>query len=348
MKSALFCFVLCIFSFSVAAVAASEEQPWVVFEGKDGPGKGKHAVFVTGDDEYLSEDSMPVLAKILADKHGFKCTVLFAINKTTGVIDTGTKDNIPGLEALDNADLMVILTRFRALPDEQMKHIIDFVDAGKPVIGLRTATHAFNFGKEATSYKKYTWTNKAENFDGGFGRQILGETWINHFGHHGQQSTRGLIAPGAAENPILRGIKDGDIWGPTDVYEVRMPFPAENKPLILGQVLSGMNPADPAAKAVTDPKTNKTLDKNNPMLPVAWTRTYTGAQGKPSRVFCTTMGGSMSGKRDLDNEALRRLVVNACYWCVGLEEKIPEKSDVDLVIPFGTFKRGIKPSAAKW
>src|SRR3954465_3657566 len=89
------------------AAAARAEDPWVVYEGKDGPGKGKHIVFVTGDDEYFSEDGMPVLARILAERHGFKCTVLFAINKTTSVIDTNTKDNIPGLEALEKADLMV-------------------------------------------------------------------------------------------------------------------------------------------------------------------------------------------------------------------------------------------------
>ena len=341
MKLTLIVFVMTCLSM----VAQAEDQPWVTFEGKEGAGKGKHIVFVTGDDEYLSEDSMPVMAKILSDKHGFKCTVLFAINKTTGVIDTNTKDNIPGLEALDTADLMVLFTRFRALPDDQMKHIIDYVDSGRPVIGLRTATHAFNYGKEETSYKKYTWTSREPGFDGGFGRLVLGETWINHFGHHGHESTRGIVAPGAAGNPILRGIKDGDIWGPTDVYEVRMPFPSENKPLILGQVLTGMNPTDPPLPPPDIQKT-KVLDKNNPMLPVAWTRTYTGAQGKPSRVFTSTMCGSMSGKRDLDSEGLRRLIVNACYWCVGLENKIPEKSDVDLVLKFGVFKRGIKPKDA--
>ncbi|MHC4489790.1 MAG: hypothetical protein ACYSW7_11560, partial [Planctomycetota bacterium] len=108
-----------------------------------GAGKGKHIVFVIGDDEYRSEDSMPMLAKILAVHHGFKCTALFAINKETGEIDPKTLDNIPGLEALKTADLMVIFTRFRELPDEQMKYIIDYTNSGKPIVGLRTATHAF-------------------------------------------------------------------------------------------------------------------------------------------------------------------------------------------------------------
>src|SRR5271154_348349 len=112
----------------IASTAGAEGQPRVVVEGKDGPGKGKNVVFVTGDDEYYSEVGMPLMARILAERHGFTCTVLFAINKTTGVIDTDTKDNIPGLEALDHADAMVLFTRFRALPDDQLKHIIDYVD----------------------------------------------------------------------------------------------------------------------------------------------------------------------------------------------------------------------------
>jgi len=129
------------------------DEPWVVYKGRKGPGKGKHIVFVTGDEEYRSEDGMPQLAKILALHHGFKCTVLFAINKETGEIDPETVDNIPGLEALKTADLMVMFLRFRELPDEQMKYIIDYTNSGKPIMGLRTATHAFNYRKPAWSQK---------------------------------------------------------------------------------------------------------------------------------------------------------------------------------------------------
>ena len=121
----------------------------VVYEGDAGPGKGKHIVLVSGDEEYRSEEALPQLGKILARHHGFKCTVLFAIDPETGTIDP-TASNIPGLEALDSADLMVIFTRFRDLPDEQMKHIVDYLDAGKPVVGIRTATHAFNIKEGKT------------------------------------------------------------------------------------------------------------------------------------------------------------------------------------------------------
>ncbi len=92
------------------------EELWVAYEGGDGPGSGKHIVLVSGDEEYRSEEGLPQLGKILATHHGFKCTVLFPIDAETGEIDPGNQNNIPGLEALDDADLMVILTRFRDLP----------------------------------------------------------------------------------------------------------------------------------------------------------------------------------------------------------------------------------------
>ncbi len=314
----------------LAATNLRAADPWVVYEG-DGPGKGKHIVLVSGDEEYRSEETLPQLAKILAKHHGFKCTVLFAIDKD-GTINPNINNNIPGLEALKTADLMIIFTRFRNLPDDQLKHVVDYVDSGKPIIGLRTATHAFAL--QSKTYGKYSWNNK--EWDGGFGRQILGETWINHHGDHGKQSTRGIIVKEEAKHPILRGIADGDIWGTTDVYGVKLPLPGDSKPLVLGQVLEGMKPTD-------KPVTTK---KNDPMMPVAWTKTYTGAPGKTGRVFTTTMGAS----EDFASEGMRRLLVNATYWAMGMEDKIPEKSKVDIVGEFkpspfrnNGFIKGVKP-----
>src|SRR4051812_4517548 len=201
---------------------AKAADPWVVFEGHDGPGKGKHVVLVSGDEEYRSEEALPQLAKILAQRHGFRCTVLFAIDPKDGTINPNVRDNIPGLEALRTADLMIIATRFRDLPDEQMKEIDAYVESGRPIIGMRTATHAFDIGPGKT-YARYGWRSK--EWDGGFGRRVLGETWISHHGQHGRQSTRGVLAEGQREHPILQGLRDGDVWGPTDVYGVRLPLP---------------------------------------------------------------------------------------------------------------------------
>src|ERR1700733_3503687 len=128
---------------STASAADPADKPWLDLKGSDGPGKGKHIVLISGDEEYRSEEALPQLAKILATRHGFKCTVLFAIGKD-GTIEPNRNDNIPGLEALRKADLMIIATRFRDLPDDQMKEIADYVESGRPVLGMRTATHAFN------------------------------------------------------------------------------------------------------------------------------------------------------------------------------------------------------------
>src|SRR6266849_10293961 len=126
----------------------------LVLLGKSGPGNGKRIVLVSGDEEYRSEQVLPQLARILSKRHGFDCTVLFAIDPKDGSINPNQSDNIPGLEALKTADLLVIFTRFRDLPDEQMKYLVDYIESGRPVIGLRTATHAFNF-KTSKTYQKY-------------------------------------------------------------------------------------------------------------------------------------------------------------------------------------------------
>ncbi|GAC1468580.1 MAG: hypothetical protein NVSMB9_11400 [Isosphaeraceae bacterium] len=276
---------------------------------------------------------MPQLAKILARHHGFKCTVLFATDKD-GTINPNRSDHIAGLDALRTADLLILATRFRDLPDDEMKPIVDYLASGRPILGLRTATHAFNL-KTSKTYAKYSWNHP--EWDGGFGRRVLGETWVSHHGEHGKQSTRGVLAPSDKPHPILRGIHDGDIWGPTDVYGVRLPLPGDSRPLVLGQVLSGMKPDD-------SPVPGK---PNNPMMPIAWVKTYDVGSGKTGRAFTTTMGAS----QDLLSEGLRRLLVNASYWAVGLEDKIPSKAVVDLVgeyhpRPFGFdgYKRGVKPS----
>ncbi len=319
------------FTFIALLPALAQAQPaqWVTYPGGDGPGAGKHIVFVTGDDEYRGEESMPQLAKILSVRHGFKCTVLFAINRETGAIDPATQDNIPGLEALDTADLMVMFLRFRKLPDDQFQHIMDYTNSGKPILALRTSTHPFFYTDTKNPNAKWNWNSKDP--EGGYGRLVLGETWVSHYGNHKVESTRGVIAPGMENSPIVRGCED--IWGESDVYEVRT-LTGDSQPVILGQVLTGMNPADKPVEGKKE-------------LPVAWTKTYTGASGKPSRIFTTTMGHSY----DLKSEGFRRLLVNAAYWAVGLEDQIPERANVDYVgtydptdIGFGTHKKGVMPA----
>jgi hypothetical protein len=327
------CFVA-LACLAAPSTLARADDPWLVLPGTVGPGKGKHIVLVSGDEEYRSEEALPQLAKILAQHHGFKCTVLFAIDPKDGTINPNQRDNIPGLEALRSADLLVLFTRMRDLPEKQMKEIVDYVESGGPIIGLRTATHPFDIPRDKP-FAQYSWQSR--DWDGGFGRQVLGETWISHHGRHGQQSTRGVIAPGQENHPVVRGIKDGDIWGPTDVYGVRLPLPGDSQPLVLGQVLEGMRSTD-------KPVAGK---QNDPLMPIAWTKTFMTPSGKKAHTFTTTMGAS----QDLLSAGLRRLLVNACYWAVGLEQVLPPSANVALVgsyqpLPFGFggFAKGRKPA----
>ena len=296
-----------------------DEQLWLEFKGTAGPGLGRRIVLVSGDEEYRSEEALPMLAKVLSAHHGFDCTVLFAINPETGEIDPDCQTNIPGLHALDTADLMIIFVRFRELPDEQMKHIVDYVNSGRPIIGLRTATHAFQYSHNTDSpYARYDCTN--EEFEGGFGRQVLGETWVAHHGHHGFESTRALINPSSKDHPVLTGVSD--VWGTTDVYAVGE-LTGNPQVLLDGQVLTGMNSDD-------DPKPD-TLT-----MPIAWVKEYTGDEGRASRVFCTTMGAAT----DLLSDDLRRLVVNAAYWGLRMEESIDPGSSVEPVGPYDPTEFG--------
>jgi hypothetical protein len=199
---------------------------------------------------------------------------------------------------------------------------------------LRTSTHAFKYDRNrASPYANYDCQNRA--WRGGFGQQVLGETWVNHHGNHGSESTGGLINDALKDHPVLRGV--ADVWGPTDVYTVTH-LPKTAEVLLWGQVLSGMKPTDPPVEGA----------KNHPMMPLVWLRDYTGEGGKTSKVFTTTMGAAV----DLENEGLRRLLVNAAYWAAGLEAQIPEKADVAYVgeykpswFGFGKFKPGLKPEA---
>lgn len=322
---------LIIFLFVQLSCANAQNNQWLQFQA-DQP-NGKHIVLISGDEEYHSEESLPMLAKILTTHHGFKTTVLFSIDPKTGTIDPTYQNNIPGLNNLTSADLIIIATRFRELPDEQMKYIDDYLKAGKPVIGLRTATHAFNAENKMkdSPYAKYGYLSKEAGWEDGFGKQVLGETWIDHHGQHGKEGTRGLINGLFKENPMLNGVSD--IWVPTDVYTIK-DLVADAKVLVWGQVTKGMT-------AESLGSWEKTI------MPVAWTKSYSIESGTKGKAFATTMGSSI----DFLNEDLRRLIVNACYWAVDLTDKIPEKSNVDfvgsyepLMFGFGTFKKGLKPN----
>jgi hypothetical protein len=306
---------LAVFALFAFSSSASRADDFITYAGKDGPGKGKHLVFLTGDEEYRSEEGLPMLAKILSQRHGFDCTVLFSVNDK-GEIDPDNQKSLSNPEALDSADAIVMLLRFRNWPEDIFEHFDAAVARGVPIIGLRTSTHAFNGNDHAK-----------------FGKEVLGEQWVSHWGRHKSEATRGVIEPASKGDPIFNGV--ADVFGDTDVYEA---YPPEDARILLrGAVLKGMGHDDPPA----DYKKNRSTDKqeqgvNDPMMPVAWTRVVKNAAGSENKIFCTTLGAAT----DLQSEDLRRLVVNSVFWGLGME--VPEKANVDYVDPFHPSKYGFK------
>lgn len=309
---------------------AEPSEQWVTYTGTSGPGKGKHIVLISGDEEYRSEEALPMLAQLLATRFGFTSTVLFSLDPENGEIDPNQQSNIPGLHALENADLMVISTRFRALPTEQMRYIDDYLMAGKPVIGLRTATHAFHYKNKEDQYARYDFQSQVPGWENGFGKLVLGETWVSHHGDHGSEGTRAVISGEHAAHPVLKGV--ADIWGPTDVYTIGALGDASV--LLYGKSTSGMQADAP-------------INTEKEVMPIAWTRAYQLPGGTPGKAFTTTMGASV----DFESADLRRLLVNACFWATGLEDAIQQQADVSAVsaysptmFGFDGFKRGQFPA----
>jgi type 1 glutamine amidotransferase len=322
------CLPLCLALLLLSTVSSAQDPHLVVYQGDKGPGHGKHIVFLAGDHEYRSEESLPALARILAKHYGFTCSVFFTTDPKTGFIEPGSS-NISGLEALKTADLLVIFLRFQDFPDDEMQHIADYLDRGGPVVGFRTATHAFQIKRPDAKFLKYHWQT-TEGYPGGFGRQILGETWVSHYGTNHKMSSRLLLQTDQLAHPILRGVND--VWVQSGGYTAN---PIEGSVILAkGQILDGMTPDSPPAAG-------------KEQMPVAWYRTYKGSSGKSGRVFTTTHGAS----EDLLNDGFRRMSVNACLWAAGLESSIQPTSDISFVGPyhpttfaFGGFVKGVKPA----
>ena len=323
--------IVCCLLFA-ACTTPHHDPRRIEHRGGDGPGRGKHIVLLAGDEEYRSEEALPMLAGILAERHGFRCTVLFSQDPESGEIDPDEQTHIPGIELVDDADLVLMFLRFRELPDEDMRHVVEYVEAGRPLVAIRTSTHAFQYARNPESpYAHWDWRSK--DWPGGFGRQVLGETWVAHHGHHGKESTRGVIPAAARSHPVLRGVSD--VWGPTDVYAVR-DLPADAQVLLEGSVRAGMEPSSPAVQG----------EKNTPRMPIAWTRAWPSPSGRTARIFASTIGAAT----DLSSEDLRRMYINACFWAVGLEQHIPERADVRPIADysptafgFGGYRKGVFP-----
>jgi hypothetical protein len=301
-----------------------------------GRGQQRHVVLLSGDEEYRGEEALPMLAKILSQRHGFRTTVLFAVDPD-GTINPNNQRSLAGSEAIDSADLILMALRFRAWPDEDMARFERAYLRGTPIVALRTSTHAFAGFPEGSPWRSWNY-----NSQGGFGKRVLGETWVTHWGRHKVEATRGQIEPSRRDHPLLRGVTA--IYGDSDVYEAYPPADADV--LVRGIVLQSLRPDAPPASYEKRRASDKlTQDVNTPPMPIAWTRLHTNEQGRANRVFTTTMGSAT----DFEDEGLRRLVVNAVYWGLGLD--VPARAEVGFVDPytpsfygFDGFRKGLRPS----
>ena len=305
----------------------------LVYEGIEGIGKGKHIVFVANDHEYRSEQTCPLMAKIMAKHFGFRCTVLFGLDDQGDIMAGATR--LPGLEALKDADLLFFFTRFMNLQDSQASLLVDYFERGGPVVGLRTSTHCFNGQKGRWSKLNYNY--KGDDYFGGLGEQIFGNTWRrntgqSHYGSNHQMGSRITPVASARSHPINQGVTQ--IHAYSGAYA--SPLPAGATSLLEVQVLNTFHPS-------------KDINQNKPLVTAAWTRpSYVAPSGtkKNARVVYTSFGAS----EDLLSEDGRRFLTNACLWAGGWEDSIQSDLNVSIVGTFkpsaytsGLYHSGVKP-----
>ncbi|MDX2041231.1 MAG: ThuA domain-containing protein [Acidobacteriota bacterium] len=244
--------------------------------------KRPHIVFVSGDHEYGSESTFPILAAELEKHYGMQTTVLKSFP------DENAEENIPGLEALANADVAVFFLRWRRLPAEQVEHIRKYLNSGKPVVAFRTTTHAFNYPK---GHPMEIWNSFAPAYLG------APPGWGNGHYHYGHKSSTDVrIVAGAESDSILTGVASSfhvRSW----LYHVLPNFPpADAKQLLIGRSVDSER-------------------KDAVENPVAWAwRNKANA-----KVFVTTLGHP----EDFQVESVQRLIVNGIHWAAG--KTVPKK-----------------------
>ena len=251
-------------------------------------------VFVCGDHEYSGEVTLPFIAQELEKNYNINTKVLKASP------NQNSEKNIPGLEILKEADLAIFYLRWRQLPEDQLAYIDEYLKSGKPIMGFRTSTHAFNFPKGHPSERWNAFGEFALNGPPGWG----GKAGHTHYGH--KSTTDVSVIDGSKKHPILNGVAPNfhvNSW----LYHVLPNFPSKGSEwLLMGKSV------DPDKVAVDNP--------------VAWV----GKNSFGAKVFTTTIGHP----EDFSVEAFQRLVINAIHWELGL--KVPKKwnGKIDINVPY--------------
>jgi len=253
-------------------------------------------IFVTGDHEYSGELTLPSIAAELETNYGLRTKVLKAYPDYNGEKD------IPGLAGLKDADLAVFFLRWRQLPQEQLDYIDAYLKSGKPVMGFRTTTHAFNYPEGDPRQRWNSFGEFAFGAPPGWG----GPHKHTHYGH--TSTTDVSIIPAAAQNPILTGV-DPAFHASSWLYHVLPDYPAKGSvPLLMGHAVN--------------PEKQPAIDN-----PVAWT--WKNQWG--GKAFITTLGHP----DDFRVEAVQRLVINAIHWELGLPVPKKWKGKIDINVPYG-------------
>lgn len=244
----------------------------------------KSVVMLIGDDEYKTEVTLPAFAETELKPLGIEVKIIHA--------DAKDKNQFPGMaEAVKSADLVLVSVRRRTPPKEQLDALKAHVAAGKPIVGIRTASHAWSLrkGTDVDAVEKLglsTW----DQFDA----DVLGG---NYTGHHGVGATSTLtFASNAEKHPLLRGVAIADFAGNGSLYKVS-PIASSATPLLIGSI------------------------PNQSAEPVAWANV---SGEKQARVFYTSLGH----EQDFENPAFRKLLQNGVLWSLGVME--PRKGGAPL------------------
>ena len=173
---------------TIASTAFTSRPPFRFKEDKR-----PSVVFISAENEYSAAETLPVFASELELHHGLCCEILQASTAAKG---EGIH-SISGMETLANADLAVVYARRRGFQADQMKYLREFLDRGKPLIGLRTTSHAFDSRGSAPKEGHDEWVK--------FDPEVLGG---NYHGHYGAGPVATITpAAGVDNHPILKGIE---------------------------------------------------------------------------------------------------------------------------------------------
>lgn len=184
-----------------------------------------HVVFLIGEREYKTNETLPVFAKKHLESRGLRCTIIHA--------DAKDKNNFPGIEALKTADLLFLSVRRRSLPKAQLDLVREYLKSGKPLVGIRTASHPFDTrGKHEPGQEEWQ----------GFDPEVLGG---NYTGHHGD-GPKNVLKPadGAKDHAILSGVDASKFVGNGSLYKAS-PLAKTTTPLVIGSIPE--KPSEPVA-----------------------------------------------------------------------------------------------------